>query len=103
MHGDDLKQRIQQRMKELGWKSAPLSKAAGLNPTYVRDLLRTSEPNPRLRHLQALAEQLETNVGWLVEGKEPEAEIVRIWNSIPSKKDKDEVISFAQFKAYQSD
>lgn len=101
MNSEGLKQRIQQRMDELGWKSAPLAKAAGLSPTYVRDLLRTDEPNPRLRHLQALAEQLQTTIEWLLNGENPGTELSDLMRHRLNKDARQEVLDFAKFKANQ--
>lgn len=57
--------RILARMNELGVNAKEVSLAAGLNETYVRDLLKAKEPNPRLQHIKALATELDTTIGWL--------------------------------------
>jgi len=77
-------QRIIQRMEELGLNAKQLSLSAGLNETYVRDLLKAETPNPRLNHLKALAEKLDVTVEWLDTG-EKSADIVSIWDRIPDR------------------
>ena len=68
----DIKQRIETRMKEMGFNPTQLSKLAGLNQTYVRDLLAAGDPNPRVKHLSALAETLDVSVHYLVTGERPD-------------------------------
>ena len=84
----DMGKRISERMTELGLNAKQLSLAAGLNETYVRDLLKTEKPNPRFYHLKALAGQLGVSMHWLDTGEEvepeskPKAEVVDIWSRI---------------------
>lgn len=82
-----IKERITQRMTELGLKPATVSSRAGLSATYIRDLLRHPDPNPRMQHLTALAEVLEVSAAWLMSGgdKVEPAEIIDIWDSIPDR------------------
>lgn len=77
-------ERILERMEELQLNAKQLSLAAGLNETYVRDLLNSEAPNPRLRHVTALAEQLGVSVTWLDSGNEG-AHIIDIWSRIPDR------------------
>ncbi len=100
-----IKERIVQRMQEMNLKSATLSKLAGLNQTYVRDLLSSDDPNPRIRHLTALADALEVSVEWLLDGaeSEQESEITDLWEHKLDKQARQAVLDFARFKASQSD
>ena len=77
-------ERIFLKMEELGLNAKQLSLSAGLNETYVRDLLNSEDPNPRLRHVTALAKELGVSVAWLDTGSDG-AEIVDIWTRIPSR------------------
>lgn len=79
-----IQDRIRQKMEELGLNPTALSKAAGLNQTYVRDLLESDDPNPRLRHLQALASVLGVKIEWLIEGAD-QNKIADIWSRIPQR------------------
>ena len=83
-------ERILMRMKELGFNAKQLSLAAGLNETYVRDLLKAEKPNPRLQHLKALTVELGVSIDWLDSGEEQSqsAEIVDIWGRIIDREDK---------------
>jgi len=67
-------------MAELGLNAKQLSLSAGLNETYVRDLLKAEKPNPRYFHLKALASALGVSVQWLDEPQEGSAEIIDIWD-----------------------
>ncbi len=78
--------RIEMRMLELELNAKQLSLAAGLNETYVRDLLKTEKPNPRYFHLKALAEQLQVSVHWIDTGEDVEPPgVVRIWDHIRAR------------------
>ena len=83
-------ERILNKMEELGFNAKQLSLAAGLNETYVRDLLKAENPNPRLQHLKALAAELGVSIDWLDSGEEQtqSAEIVDIWGRILDRDDK---------------
>ena len=74
--------RIIQKMDELGFNAKQLSLLAGLNETYVRDLLKADAPNPRLQHVKALARQLKVSVEWLDSGEDVNsgAEVINLWS-----------------------
>lgn len=80
----EMGKRIAARMEELGLNAKQLSLTAGLNETYVRDLLKAENPNPRFYHLKALANRLGVTVNWLDTGLEG-AEVVDIWDRIPER------------------
>lgn len=67
-------------MTELGLNAKQLSLAAGLNETYVRDLLKAEKPNPRYFHLKALAVELGVSVAWLDTGEDQGAQIIDLWD-----------------------
>lgn len=53
------------------------SEKAGLNATYIRDIVTGRNRNPRSEHLARLALVLKTSMEWLLEGRgeeEPTAE-----------------------------
>lgn len=86
-----LKDRIEQRLSALGLRRAEASRKAGLNPTYVRDLLEDRVQNPRAEHFSRLAEVLQTTPEWLLEGRGPETrgadeisteKVLQIWDRI---------------------
>lgn len=56
---------VERRMKALGLNPKSLSKKAGLNETFVRDLLEGRSRNPRADSLQKLAKSLDCTVGEL--------------------------------------
>lgn len=60
-----IKDRISEKMVELDLNPTSLSQRAGLNKTYVRDLLANDDPNPRIKHLSSLAEALGVTLSWL--------------------------------------
>jgi transcriptional regulator with XRE-family HTH domain len=72
-----LAQRIRKRLTATGLAMMAASKRAGLNETYVRDLLAGTVKSPRMDSLEKLAAALETTVDWLAYGRgeeEPSAE-----------------------------
>ena len=91
----EMGERIVQRMEERGLNAKQLSLLAGLNETYVRDLIKAKEPNPRLRHLKALAMELGVTVTWLDSGEES-AEVLRLWDFKLTDSDKQRVENFAR-------
>lgn len=66
-----IKDRIRERMEALDLNAKQLSVEAGLNATYVREIMRTDDPNPRLQHITAVAKRLGVSVAWLHTGVEP--------------------------------
>ena len=62
-----LKERIERRLLATSQSARAVSIGAGLNPTYVRDLLKGRNLNPRSDHLLRLAPQLRTTSEWLSE------------------------------------
>lgn len=95
-------ERVLQRMTELGLNAKQLSLSAGLNETYVRDLLQADVPNPRLNHLKALAERLRVTVEWLDTGHQS-AEIIDIWDSIIDRNDKQRALQYLERLANDKD
>lgn len=73
--GMDFKDRIRQRLDELGLNHAEASRRAGRSVTYVRDLLERTA-SPKAHHLEGLAKALKTNSTWILTGRN-EAETVR--------------------------
>lgn len=83
--------RIEKRLEAKGLKRAEASKLAGLNQTYIRDLIEERVKNPRAEHLARLAEVLDTTLEWLALGTGPEergaapedrSEVLDIWDRI---------------------
>lgn len=72
MHPNDgdsiLASNLRRAMAESGWKAAPLSTAAGLNQTFVRDILRGRAKRPAGVHLESLARVLGVAVHTLTGG-----------------------------------
>nr|WP_314075043.1 helix-turn-helix domain-containing protein [uncultured Roseococcus sp.] len=57
---------VERRMLLLGMQQKHLARAAGLNETYVRDLIKGKSKNPRNDHLARLAEALGCTVADLM-------------------------------------
>lgn len=56
----ELQNRVEERMRYLGLKAAPLAKKAGLGESFVRDILRGKTAVPKADNLARLARALET-------------------------------------------
>ena len=70
-----LAERVQSRLDALGLGPTTAAQAAGLQPTYVRDILREKKHRLTGEGAVALARILECDVVWLVSGEEsPEVE-----------------------------
>jgi len=59
MEPSEVARAVERRMKALGLSPKSLSKKAGLNETFVRDLLEGRSRNPRADSLQKLARGLD--------------------------------------------
>jgi phage repressor protein C with HTH and peptisase S24 domain len=70
MEPSQIARAVERRMKALGLNPKRLSKKAGLNETFMRDLLQGRSRNPRHDTLQKLAEALDCSVGELA-GERP--------------------------------
>lgn len=86
-------ERIIKKMDELGLNAKQLSLTAGLNETYVRDLLRAENPNPRYFHLRALATTLAVSTHWLATG-DGEDNVIDFWDRRFDKKESGHEKSF---------
>lgn len=72
-------ERLQQRIDELGWSKAELSRRSGINYDSINKYLRGDIDNPRGNILEKLAETIERSVLWLRDGiVQSEAELSRI-------------------------
>ncbi len=72
-------ERLQQRIDELGWSKAELSRRSGINYDSINKYLRGDIDNPRGNILEKLAETIERSVLWLRDGiEQSEAELSRI-------------------------
>lgn len=60
-----LQKRIRERMEERGVKAAPLAASAGLNTSFVRDILRGKTRSPQADNLAKLAAALDTTPAYL--------------------------------------
>lgn len=89
-------------MEESDIKAATLSKAAGLNATYIRDLLRDPNPNPRVRHLQAVAEQLGCTLDYLINGTGDPKQVIDLTKYNLSLDDQMDVREYAKWKSSKS-
>lgn len=61
---------VKRRMRAAGLNPKSLSRAAGVNETYVRDLLSGRSKNPRTGHLERIAVALECSVSELSRPKQ---------------------------------
>jgi transcriptional regulator with XRE-family HTH domain len=57
---------LRRLMAEKGWKARPLSEAAGLGSTYVRDVLRSGDTVPGIDRVEKLAAVLRCSVADLL-------------------------------------
>nr|WP_278388433.1 helix-turn-helix domain-containing protein [Brucella intermedia] len=72
-------ERLQQRIDELGWSKAELSRRSGINYDSINKYLRGDIDNPRGNILEKLATTIERSVLWLRDGiEQSEAELSRI-------------------------
>lgn len=92
----EMGKRIVAKMNELGLNAKQLSLSAGLNETYVRDLLKSENPNPRYQHLKSLASALGVSVQWLDGQDVGRAEIIDIWDRILDRDQRQAVQDFAK-------
>lgn len=66
-----LKDRLKQRIEELGTNPAAVARTANLNPTGVRDILQGKSQNPRSDTLKKLAVALRVSENWLMGVDDP--------------------------------
>ena len=97
----DMRRRIRTEMDAQGLTQAELARRAGLNLTYVRDLLEGRSQDPKLSKILAVAHALGKDLSWLVEGKDA-AEIAAVIRGLP-RAAAAEVMDFARFKKRQSE
>ncbi len=72
-------ERLQQRIDELGWSKAELSRRSGINYDSINKYLRGGIDNPRGNILEKLASTIDRSVLWLRDGVEKaEAELSHI-------------------------
>ncbi len=67
----ELKDRIRERLKDLGKTARAASIEAGLHPDTIRNVLRERSKKPRGDSLVKLARALNVTVEWLMEGEDP--------------------------------
>jgi len=67
----ELKDRIRERLNELGKTARAASIEAGLHPDTIRNVLRERSKKPRGDSLLKLARALDVTVEWLMEGTPP--------------------------------
>lgn len=65
---EDVRERIQQRLKETGKSARAASLAAGMSADAIRDIFRKTDSSPTLETIQKLARGLETTPEWLIFG-----------------------------------
>lgn len=70
-----LADRIRERMDVLRLNPYSAAKRAGLGASYVRDILRDRMKSPGAEKLGALAEALETSIGYLLNGEDPTVQL----------------------------
>lgn len=72
-------ERLQERIDELGWSKAELSRRSGINYDSINKYLRGDIDNPRGNILEKIASTIDRSVLWLRDGVEkPEAELSHI-------------------------
>ncbi|OWU61285.1 hypothetical protein CEJ88_16015, partial [Staphylococcus aureus] len=72
-------ERLQQRIDELGWSKAELSRRADINYDSINKYLRGDIDNPRGNVLEKIARTIDRSVLWLRDGiEQSEAELNRI-------------------------
>jgi len=68
---------IYRRMSMIGMTHKALSTRAGLNETYVRDLITAKSKNPRHQHLAAIAHALGCTLNELVDPRPPRPDVAK--------------------------
>lgn len=88
MAGDDttLSKRVAIAIEQSGMTRAAASKAAGLSPTYVRDLIEARTTNPKIENLRGLANVLKVSFEWLAFGK-AESDAIPTDHKVPDRSD----------------
>lgn len=66
MKGKILRDRIDERLKALGWSRRKASMEAKLGATFLRDLFDREDASPRYESLQRLASALNVTTEWLI-------------------------------------
>lgn len=73
MHTDmDFRERIRSKMDERGFKAFALAREAGLNESYIRDLLSGRSADPQFSKIEAVARALGVTLEWMMHGEGPE-------------------------------
>jgi transcriptional regulator with XRE-family HTH domain len=73
LNADRVKQRLQRAMDETDWKPRPLSEAAGLGATWVRDFLGGRVRSPKVESLRQIGAVLGVPLGYFTAEAEPPA------------------------------
>lgn len=89
--------RIRTQMEALGLTQKELAKRAGLNETYIRDLLEGRSQDPKLSKIQAVATALGKTLSWLVDGTDT-ADVVSIMPALDAKR-REQLAEYARFLA----
>ena len=63
-----LADRLRSRTRQMGLNAAQLAALAGVNRSFVYDILRGRSAHPRLETLQQVADVLRCDTGWLLHG-----------------------------------
>lgn len=66
---NDVRSRLQLRMKSLGLNQTSTARKAGVAVTVVKDIMGGRSKNPRADNISKLANALECSVEWLITGK----------------------------------
>lgn len=96
----EIRDRIQQRLSELGLKAATASSKAGLHSSYLRKFLAGDIKDITTAKLDALAVVLQTSPEWLRSGAEPGdkddqlAEVEDIWEHILDRDERSEAYGY---------
>jgi len=65
----EISARIKARAKDLNRSVSSVLKAAGLGPSFVKDLDQTPDASPRTNNLRKVARELEVSLEWLATGE----------------------------------
>ena len=95
----DIRERIEQRLAELGLSVRGASLAAGMGETTLRNYLKNMTNSLTVESVEKLAPVLKVSPRWILFGES--AEVVNIWDRIPADQQRlalDILTQFAQDK-----
>ncbi|WP_370372921.1 helix-turn-helix domain-containing protein [Henriciella pelagia] len=105
----DLRQRIRQRIDELGLSPRAVSLEAGLSSHFLQKFFINPDASIKVDNLLAIAKVLDCSPSWLLTGidrenlTDPQLQILQLFDGELDKDAAQKVIEFARWQAEQSE